>query len=394
MFLPTCISQNNEIIHPVPEKLPSAGDINFNIDMTKHSDSHLQSLLFLEQAEPGELKNKNKMADENPFHYLDIRKADIDSKRNIYLLHNRTNSIIVNDEYGNYQYTIGRGGKGPGEFLELVTFAFNSDYSTLYALDLFEIEVFDLKEGQFEYVKTIAHDFIKTYDMCMLNNELFISGYKFSPKDTSTYENATQRFVRAMVTPPISRMNTDTYTTEASFGYVYASEFGYGTYDGFLSRMWISCNEKTETVIGYQQDFPFIFGYDREGKTKWISKTEGIKAAQHTEFKSAKYKNAGLIQYTQEGKFFYKLPPPLLDLEEYQILQMMQTGPVMTLSNYNPELLGKEELMLRTILVNSESGEVTHSDNYPLINLIKDGVYIWSERNPDTFEYSFSVNSF
>lgn len=395
LFIPMfmgCTTDKNEVVHPVLDRLPNSDQLDHKLNILEKKPEPFEQLTYIDKLEVTRVIGKDASVDSPEYYDTVLKKADIDSKSNIYLTQAHTNSITVYDKDGKYIYSIGRGGRGPGEFLKLITFSFDQNFQTLYVLDFFEIEKFVFNGEKFEYSKTIPHKFIQVFDMCTLDNNLYISGYKFSKNDTTKYNSDLQRRIQAKVTPPITRFNTNDLNPETSFGYEYHSQFGYGSHEGVMSGMLLSCNETTNTIVGYQKNFPFIFGYDSTGNNKWVSRIDGIKTPQFIEFKDTKDGAVGLMHNTQKGKYFDKNPIASINLNEYEILQLHETGPVQNMGNFDPDLV-QRELNYKTILIDTETGRLSYSDNYNRFEYLNNNSMILSERDPKTFQRKFFIYS-
>lgn len=389
-----CTSSSNwEKVHPDFDRLPSDEDVDYTTDISGLNDVplpyffHPDSLQY--RAVIG-IGNDSTFADEN-YYYGTPQKMDIDPSGNIYIAQKHTNSINVYDSNGKFTYTIGNGGKGPGEFLRLITFAFDSDYQKLYAVDALEIEIFELNEDRYEYTTTVPHSLVRPYDVCVLGSELFISGYKIKDEDMKSRKSETSYDIEAMVSPPITRIDPETFEHTLSFGYEYKSYSGFGTYDGILSETLLSCNEQTNTIVGYLKHFPYIFGYDRSGHQKWISKIDNYISTKFIEWKKPEHVNPGLIAHANERLLNFKYPIQKIYHKEYSLLQFGWAKP-------QPYYASSGTLQIkpdyRTILVDTYTGELFYSNAYPVIGTWRDEVVITIDMEEDYKQSTFQINEY
>lgn len=393
VMISSCTSKKKEFVHPEKTNLPSIEETDHMVDLGMPNPDSLSQLSFLENSSLNYSIGAN--ADINSKYYYEsiTNNVELDTLNNLYLIQHHTNSIMVYDKSGKFIYSIGGSGKGPGEFVQLITFVFDKNYQTLYALDRLEIEIYKLNNGRYQYSKTIPHSFLRVFDMCLLDESLFISGYKFSSSDTTDYPSDLHRRIQAKVSPPITQFNLSTMKPKISFGFEYETEYGYGSHEGFISRMLLSCNSTTKTIVGYQKDLPFIFGYDKTGKIRWTSKINGLKMAQHTEFIDSKSNLPGLMFRTQKGQYFYKNPIPTFKFKHFEILQLHKASPTQSPINFDPDLVVKN-LKFKTVLVNTKTGALFYSDAYPRIELVKNNIYVTTNRDPDTFQRTFFIHKY
>ncbi len=160
-----------------------------------------------------------------------------------------------------------------------------------------------------------------------------------------------------------------------TFGFTYSTKSG--RQDMSLSKSLLSCNETTNTVIAYSMYFPYIIGYSPQGDEKWRSNVEGFVSWEFIEFKSTEYKNPGMLFFTNKDILNDKYPIQDIPLSEYSLLQFGWNGPFSSPNQHpipNPPIRSEnKEPRTRTILVNTATGELLHSDVYPPIGDIRDG---------------------
>lgn len=378
-------SEEMEGVHPDPTRFPPDEEVDYTIDISKRSEAPLPHFFH-----PGSLQitgiigDGSDLADE----YHDTpHQVDMDAQGNIYITQEQEHSsrIRVYDSEGQFKYSIGQRGRGPGEFGRIFSFTFNEDYRQLYVLDIFEIEVFTMHDGRFEYYTSIEHNMILPYDMCLLGNNLFLSGYEISRDDMEASENEDVHKWRLNMVPPIHKYNLEPFEHVNSFGYIYSSYSGWGNLDGRLSETLISCNESTGTVVGYLKHYPYIFGYDQTGRRKWVSKMEGYKSTRSEETETPE--GPSFYLHMNEEIFHYKEPTQKIYNNEYELLQFTYAPLVKYFAT--PEA---KENSMRTILVNTGTGELFHSDAYKYIGVWKNNRVLTMEIDPETFQKTFQLN--
>ena len=172
MYLLIGCNNSREWVHPINEKFIVLDSISVSIDIQKVEQ---QSLI------QNQLKSKVYIAtigDSIKNLYTRSRvKFDIDNQNTIYISNPNTNSVDLYSIEGEKLGSIGRRGYGPGELLRLKTFDFSSDFKTIYLLGELEIEVFEYINSEYKHVTTIEHGFLRVYDMCVLDDEIYVSGY-------------------------------------------------------------------------------------------------------------------------------------------------------------------------------------------------------------------------
>lgn len=394
IFVQGCNSSSNkwEKEHPDPDRLPADEEVDYSLDISRSNGDPLPGFFHPDSLKHLATIGSDTSLDEKYYH-VGFRKLDMDDQGNIYIIQYRYNTNIMNikvyDTHGQHLYTIGRAGRGPGEFLYLRSFAFGDEYRTLYVLDAFEIEIFVRNGDRFEYENTVNHGLLRPFDICSLGDDLFVSGYKIAVEEMNPDNPSTGHDLKAEVTPPITRIETETFNATGSFGYEYKSYSGYGTFDGILSETMLSCNKASKTIVGYQKYFPYIFGYDRDGTQKWVSKTEGYRVPRHIESKTPEYRNPGLIQRANEETFDLKTSVQKIYHGRYELLQLVNMAPHPTLQPAGFE----EERTFRSILLDTETGEQFYSDIYKKqIGVKKNGIVVTIERNPETFQLKFQIH--
>jgi hypothetical protein len=279
IFSTSCTSESipDEVIHPVPEKLPPDKDISFTIDMDeaqqnrKAPDFSGMIHSIIDQNESG-------------LELFEVEDVMIDSDGNLYTRIHGSNSIEVYDFDGNHYYTIGRDGRGPGEFTYLWAMDFDSSFEHLYVLDSNEIEVFARSEdGQFNPKNTIYHGLTLPADICVLNDNIYVSGLNLTTLDAPSDPNNPLSIFQ-FNNASIHSFNVESGELSNSFGHTYQSYSGDPFLNANLSRTLLSCNEGTNTIIGLFANYGYFFGYDIQGNSIWISKIDNFKSLPIREF--------------------------------------------------------------------------------------------------------------
>lgn len=368
-----------EVAHPAADRLPQ--EVDFSVDITETSTAilpilpHPNSIVFEK-----EIGDRSAIEDE----FYRVSNVVLGDDGRTYIKHFHSNSIRVYDSNGRFEYVIGRGGRGPGEFTRIGSFRLDLRNQLLYVIDEHgaKIEVFEKKQDRFTYSRSIFHKYSMALDLCMLGDDLFVSGESL-PMDT---ENG-----KLQNAGPISRIDPMTGNVEHTFGFSYPTKSS--RFDMTLSNSLLSCNENTNTVIAYSMYFPYIIGYSPEGVVKWRSTMDGFASWEFIEFKSSENKNPGMLFFTNIDIFNYKFPTQNIPIGEYSLLQFGWTGPVMNrIPAPNPPIRSEDkEPRTRTILVNSGTGELLYSDVYPPIGDIRDGRMVTYEIL-EPYQIRFSIN--
>ncbi len=356
----SCKSKKVEYIHPLDIKQIHKNEVDL---FYKHkADSIITQINDININRFKKVATIGESSDSFEYYFFQTipSKIDIDNSNRIYISRESFNSISVYNRDGIYIYSIGRGGRGPGEFQRVIDFEFSNDKKELYVLDFFEIEKFTLEGDEYVYNKSYPHNMLMVYDFCLLNDKMYLSGYRTKrEKADSLVTLTTDEKLKKKVAPPISTFNLSDFTYLNSFGFEYLSNSGYGTFDGVLSKNYITCNPSTNTIIGYQADFSYIFGYNTLGEQKWVTKIADYINAEHTEFKSPEYKNTGLIQYSNSGIFNRKLPIPTINMGKYEILQFLYQTPQKYFADFDSS---ESKSNIETLLIDSESGFINKLD--------------------------------
>lgn len=352
-------------LHPDKNRLPGDDKVDYRIDFNKSYPAPIEQFL-----KPVEWSFKTTISDSllNDYYGLlmHLAKMDIDPSGNIYIQYQNT-TIKVYDSTGTYSYSIGKSGRGPGELFKLYSFDFSQDYKKLYLLGAFKVEVFSLIDGVYEYDTSFVHKFMSPRSICVLGNHLYIGGFLYSDAGLEN-ESETNR----IASYPIHKMHIDSFELARSFGFEYRAYNDLPQFNKFMSETILTCNHSSNTVIGQLKDFPYMFGYTPDGKIKWISKFDNYLS---TEFTETIKPSLSLIPSNQE--VYNRLYPfRKIHGSGYELIQAGYQMPywyLLALSrNENPEPIEIDQPLFRTILVDSENGELHMSDAYGLIGAVRD----------------------
>ena len=384
-ILISCASSREEWVHPDPDRLPQDSEVNNFLDFAVNYTDPIPDFFDPQTIDTSFLINPDpKPRDE---FYVYPEKVVADREGFIYVLHPVTHTIHVYSPEGEMVYKIGKGGRGPGEFLKLRMMALDESEGLLYALDMLKIEVFKKEGNRYEYKSTIPLKFNGADDMCLLNGYIYVSGENLGYNLDNNENGFTHH--------PISKINAITLETEEAFGFEYKSITGRPRFNTVLSRTLLDCNSQTNTVIGYSENFSYLFGYDENGNRKWLSKIEPYLSREFIEFRNPKNQNPGLIHGTNTTLYHRKFKIRSLPHQKYSLLQVEHIKPWPRPENsMEPEL---PEFNYRSVLVDTETGELQGSDVYKLI-LYKDSTraitYEPVPGSKNEYEYGLMINKF
>lgn len=262
----TTENKSGRTYHPTNENIPNKGlssTASFRAkenSLTSFSSKLLDKLISYEElAKISAGDNKFN----NPFPPVD--DIVIDNYGHFLILSNRIKRILVYNNDGKFVTSIGREGRGPGEFMDPKAIDLNPN-GDLYVLDKFEVDIFNFKEGQYIHNRVIEHRLNRSTDLCLLNEDIVISG--FSVKELT--ESSSADFPIS-VSEPLHLYNKEGDSIQ-SFGKKYNSSTGWPIFTGQLSEMYLACHDSSETVMTTYVKFPFIHGYSKSGTLKWVSK--------------------------------------------------------------------------------------------------------------------------
>ncbi len=358
-----CLGNSEKKIHPSLQKLSKFEPIDFFLDIS--AESEVKDLLASLNDSSIKAKIRSKKTDSLYTQIFGVKELEVDDFGNIYLTKDQLNSILVYNSMGEFIYKIGRGGSGPGEFLEIRTFEFNSDFSTLYVLDRNEIEIFKMsKKNKFEPDKTLIHNLSMSHDLCTLNDRLFVQGFKYVATDSNSLKKGV--FSHVKTTKSVHEIDINTQEINNSFGQLYTSYSGAPPLDAMLSSTFLSCNEDTDTIVTALKHFAYFFGYGSSGELKWTSKIENFKypAIEELDIKSP---TVGIRFGSGGGEIFNFLLP----IQEYRNgFSIVQFGTQLTNQSLKEFIKNKDasetetDIKPNTVLINTSNGELMYDNSF------------------------------
>ncbi|MEX2364364.1 MAG: 6-bladed beta-propeller, partial [Balneolaceae bacterium] len=263
-FLAACSGNDGKVIHPTTEFLEEIKAADYTVSL---NDENLPSISILNNRKTINIIGETEDVDSEYF-LPEVGDISVGSKL-IFIVIPQMNEIRAFDYLGNFKYKIGRTGHGPGEFEKLHSIDYDEASKKLVAVDLNEVEIFDVKPdtaipSQTFIITQVSH----LSDACILNGELFLNGSNISEVDT--LESDASIYSRLQALPPINKYDLETGEKLFHFGKSYKSVSGFGGFDALLSETKLHCNESTNTIVGVFSRYPFIAGYDpANGSEKW-----------------------------------------------------------------------------------------------------------------------------
>lgn len=359
--------ERSSVTHPIEEHLPLPSEIS-NVVTVNLSDAEKKEAASISSV----------FTNNDSLHFFDYPKALDYHDGLFYLLENRKNHISVFDTLGNFQYQFSRAGHGPGEVISPVTFKFNDDYSELYILDAYDIEIFEKISGRFVPKKTVYHGLLRAYDMCILDESYYLSGYGISKEQLEKYQNNEISHNEFNVSGPINKYSIASDSLEIAFGFKYKSYFGYKTFGGMMSNVMISCNSLSKTILAQHEYFPYLFGYDKEGDLRWLTKLEGYLTSNLLE-EIGKNGSYNLTQYSN-SKIFQRFSGFNPSSTNENFIQFQKYIPQSSFreKDYTEVEINKIKYQGRSgIRINSETGKSTYFESDDWLVIEKDGFRVW-----------------
>ena len=258
-ILSGCTKNTNSEIHPTDTFLKKieSYDLSKSFNTLEiHSLNDSISTIY-------DLGQSNEFNHQNLF--TSISNIAVSNDGVIFTASSLTNEIIVFDEFGTYLSSIGKSGRGPGEFTRLSKIAIHNEKNLLVALDNYEIETFDISDVlNPKHLKTLNFEIQSSSDICISENYIFVAGQKI-------YENSNPSNIYDSIigSKPIHKIKLSDLGYIESFGKTYPSSTGYAPFEGILSRTSVACTEKNDDVVSILSNFPYVTVYDgNSGQSK------------------------------------------------------------------------------------------------------------------------------
>ncbi|MTI87903.1 MAG: 6-bladed beta-propeller [Balneolaceae bacterium] len=354
------------VTHPIKEHLPSQASITTTVTVGSKN---------AEKVKPTNLSFTFSYNDS--LRFFDYPKAIDHHDGLFYLLEKRKNYISVFDTSGHFQYQISRAGNGPGELIAPVTFEFSDDYSELYILDTYDTEIFQKVDDRFVPKKSVYHGLLRAYDLCVLGNSYFISGYGISKQELKALQNQDITEQELSVSGPINKYDMTTDSLISSFGFKYKSYFGSKTYGGMLSEVILSCNSSSKTVMAQHTYFPYLFGYNKNNELMWVTELKNYLAVNVLEEKGNKGYILSMYSNPTIYQRFLGFNP---SSNEKNFIQFQKYIPQSAFSKkvYSENEINKiKNQTIGGILIDNKTGRSTYFETDHRLVLMKDGFNVW-----------------
>jgi hypothetical protein len=242
----------------------------------------------------------------------------------------------------------------------------------------------------FTYDTTMLLDFQKAFDLCVLNDRAYVSGYGLPRKDLKTIEGGEQNvFDVKSFMGPIITIDLNSHTQTNTFGYKIPSFSGIGVTSGMLSETFLDCNSTTQTVVGQLRYFPYVFGYDLGGAEKWVSKIEGMISTKVKEFEESDGRPG---VYFNANEDFYHWLLKFSDIYEskFSLINIVYALPQPAFAKSDDIKIDMDKVF--NILIDTGTGAMTRLEDGINIETIRGGMTISREFNDEKHEYSFYIH--
>jgi len=304
----------SSIVHPTTENLYLNAPFNNHIISTKSlelfTDVTIKEGLFY--------RYDNKEYDNKEIVYIGKEYGDefemfsriddvaIDGQERIYILDGAKQLIRVFDENGNFIQTVGKKGRGPGEFELAGSMAILND-SLLYVSNGYRIEKFQISDKEILFVETV--NFNSRY------SSFCIIGSKFFALEEVTFQKASNSINIA----PIQAFKLPALEKLYSFGRAYQSDNPMVV--GRLSSGRLTCNVSENIVLYTNLIFPIIQGFSSiDGTMKWQFYIDGLKHVKVIE--KVVGGRLGLLYENPNGKIVERLNRPIHYRDKFELLQI------------------------------------------------------------------------
>nr|WP_286668752.1 6-bladed beta-propeller [Fodinibius salicampi] len=382
MTLISCENNKVRVSHPTEENIPKRDEI---VSAPSFKDLPDDTSIF-------SIKDIDELLDREPVGSIDegnkaglfsIKDVAIDSHGHIFILPYQQKTIKVFSRKGSFISDIGKEGRGPGEFLYPT--AIDTDQKgNLYVLDRTEIDVFKYSENQFTYSRPFEHGLSHIVDLCTFRESIFVSGYTVRRPDSASGEERGGSVLN--ISNPIHQFNSTNGKPLNTFGKIYQSNSQWPVFSGRLSDTKLACNESTDTIVGVFTNFPFVRGYQPDGKIKWTSVVddyrykpiieEGMKAKASIRYPSSKEPFNEITHFTSTNKKYV-----FLQIENRIAMPNKKRSKLQ-------EDLKKIHPQINTFLIDGDTGEMTKFSN----NI--GHIYVWKDNIKVIKTFDGSNNNF
>lgn len=340
-FLGCSSNSDTEIYHPTEANLPtsSSGNLIDSNEGEVQNNKISKVISELETKESSAKVGELYGAEEEMFGF--IQDVVIDSLNRLYFLDKIKQLIHVFDTNGDFIQTLGREGRGPGEFENANSLAIYND-QLLYVGNGYRLEVYDISSEDIEFVKTVQLNKKNAYSICIINNVLYLHNNRLLELGTGKKNNTNINMLHAYSLP--------SNELKFSFGQSYKSETPM-----VVNRMTsgnISCNESSSTVILAYEQMPVIQGYSaNDGQIKWKSLIKDLHYADIIQSRNEKGKTRMTFRMPESNTIDRIFPTTRLN-GEYELLQVKRI--------ITPDEGYETKREVLSYLLDSSSGEGTY----------------------------------
>ena len=325
-LLLSCKYIPKEYTHPQVDHLPEIKYYSTIVDAEKVVDFHELSIGEFAFDVKEKIIYELKIFEE--YQYLHTDNMALSPSGDIFVINKYEYSIDRISQDGTLIERIGRAGRGPGEFENIISFTLSQDFNALFVIDNTQIEIFEFNNetDEYKHTESLNNLFLEAYDICFLDGRLYLSGFDINReyfdelKGVRSISKRINGLKRVSSIGPILSVDLESRELEKDFGYEYKSFFGFGIYDAILSRVELSCNDKAQTVIAKMKYAPIVFGYSKEGDEKWSVQIKNVRDEESLEKINPVY-GVSWAETSNENKFDRTMPFREIFNSEYVILQ-------------------------------------------------------------------------
>ena len=335
----------NTVIHPTESFQEEINSFNNSKAFSTNSEKQIE---FIEEVRLQIGKESDLESDNYLYGVKNVVKG---LNGDIYVSLPYENKIKVFSEDGSYKFSIGRSGRGPGEFMTLSKIEYNSTFNYLIALDRNEIDIFKIEKDTAIHIKSIFQDIESSTDLCTTKDAIYTNGFKIVANENEKESNYNNYF-DFQASPPIHKYSLDSLKYEKSFGKNYEYSLGYGPFVGKLSKSLVSCSENR--LVSIYENFPKIIGYDLDKNIEiWES---GIKDLTVSKFKETKTPEPMLGKVSGSNEFTYN---SLINVNgSNQALLQIGNKPNNTSTSKEQMSFLRDDFFVVPILINYDTGQL------------------------------------